>query len=162
MGTTQNERPKVDDEKVIMAALKKYEKEIAAHNLDEQTLVASYRPFCDGFEWAKELESRFGYQGSMSLVEFLDGLSSAIFWQRDKAVKRWVKEQGIKPKLSVGDKFSFTDPYEFEGVEMEVVGISAEVACYLVQSEGHERYPLGGTTRRLLTFEEVECLPLIK
>lgn len=162
MGTIKIKRPKVDDEEVIVAALKMHEKEIAAHDLDEQILIASYHPFCDGFEWVKELESRFGYSGSMSLAEFLDGLSSAIYWQRDKAVKRWVKEQGIKPKLSVGDKFNFIEPYEFEGAVMEIVGIAAEVACYAVQSKGHERYPLGGTTRRLLTFEEVECLPLIK
>ncbi len=58
----------------------------------------------DGYRAARELETRRGWIGAdENLVEILAGLPSALMNATDAAVREWVKANGIRPKLNVGD-----------------------------------------------------------
>lgn len=124
----------------------------------ETDLVMCLRTWGNGYEVAKNLEDR-GWDPDAQLVDLLDAnpLDDAL----REAVQAWVLEQGITPKLKVGDvaRIKVNWPPRnappspdgfYEGV---IERVEEKTAEYIVRVAEHGHGPGGGY---VLPFERVE------
>jgi hypothetical protein len=58
----------------------------------------------DGYEAARELESRHGWSPDAQLVEILDGWHFHCYRAQQVALKRWVADYDIKPQYELGTR----------------------------------------------------------
>jgi len=113
--------------------------------------------FHDGYEMAKELEDRYGWDADSELVDVLDGAS--FYGPRKKAVMAWIRDNAITPKLSIGQVVKAKQgKYSKEINEGEIVKID-EGGIYIVMipALGHVREGIG-THGCCLAWEDVEAL----
>lgn len=88
----------------------------------------------DGYTIARRLEDDFGIEGSEALVDICSGIQDLFRWEHQRAVAEWVKEEGVKPKLSIGDRVTFL------GKECFISGIDEGQAQYLVSETSPKSY----------------------
>jgi hypothetical protein len=95
----------------------------------------------DGYRIAQDLE-HLGWNADAQLVELMETLGHERSEAHRAIVHQWVIDEGITPKLAVGDQVSFTqrrpEGNRFEG---EITKIDGEHAQYLINvpSLGHVR-----------------------
>lgn len=117
----------------------------------------------DGYRIAQDLE-HLGWSADAKLVELMDTLANERSDAHRTIVRQWVIDQGIAPKLAVGDQVSFTqrrpEGNRFEGEITKVDGEHAQYTVF-VPSLGHVRE--SALTRRgiqtlgtIVPFEDVE------
>ena len=86
----------------------------------------------DGYQMARALDDEFAclIDPDRDLVEELDNASHELYTALKAAVRAWVAEQGIKPKLAQGDKVMVT----LEGTTWDgIIGkVDPKVAEYVV------------------------------
>ena len=58
----------------------------------------------DGYEIAKELDSRYYWDSDAELVDILDDLTFLFHDVKSFLVKKWIKDNNISPKYQKGDK----------------------------------------------------------
>lgn len=116
-------RPKITEEMIAIAA-----EEIAAKvNGDAGTIAKYYKHRMDGYELARELDRRAGWELTMSDVEELDCMGVIVDELHRAAEKKWIEENDIQPPLAIGARIK-------EGVISGVCHHSA--ARYLVKENG--------------------------
>ncbi|MCB2191710.1 MAG: hypothetical protein KQI62_09095 [Deltaproteobacteria bacterium] len=108
----------------------------------------------DGYQMARALDDEFAclIDPDRDLVEALDNASHELYMAHKAAVRAWVAEQGIRPKLALGDKVRVT----LEGTTWEgIIGeVDPELAEYVV-SRPAKGEPVG--SGRVLPCEQVEA-----
>ncbi len=109
----------------------------------------------DGYEIVKKMENDLGYAGDSYLVELMDDATTVCSCAYYEFVKKWVKEEGIKPTLNIGDKVVYT--HKSTNVEGIITGVDLLEAQYLVFSEsrGHVRSGVG-SHGCYIPFEDVK------
>lgn len=137
------ERPKVTPEMIAAAANK-----LASQNgwrTDQAADVAKvYRSHMDGYELAKELESRCYWDISVMDVNDLDCMDSEVREIHRSACLAWAKEHDIQPPLPIG---TMTTRGEITGI------YDHDAACYLVRKSGETN-----ESRRLIVrFEDARA-----
>jgi hypothetical protein len=137
---TMMARPKVTPEMIAEAAQK-----LATGNgwdADQAADVAKvYRDHMDGYELAKELESRCLWGITVMDVDALDCMASEVLEIHRAACTTWAKEQDTQPPLPVG---AMTTKGEITGI------YEHDAACYLIRETGETR-----ESRRLIVrFED--------
>lgn len=120
------ERPKVTPEMIAQAAQK-----LAAENgwdADQVADVAKcYRRNIDGYELAKELESRCCWSITVMDVDALDCMDSEVREIHRQVCIAWAKEHDIQPPLPIGTMT----------MRGEITGVSQyDGACYLIREHG--------------------------
>lgn len=120
------ERPKITQEMIVQAAQK-----LAADNGWDDNQVADlakvYGPYMDGYQLAKELESRCYWNITVMDVDALDCLDTEVRAIHRAACMAWVKEHDIQPPLPVG---TMTTQGEIAGI------YEHDAACYLIREHG--------------------------
>ena len=126
---------------------------------DEADLAAGIRKVIpgnhrDGYQMAQALDAdpMFLIDPDRDLVEALDNASHELYMAHKAVVRAWVAEQGIRPKLALGDKVRVT----LEGTTWEgIIGkVDPELAEYVV-SRPAKGEPVG--SGRVLPCEQVEA-----
>jgi len=136
-------RPKVTPEMIEQAAQK-----LATENCwgDDQVadVVKCYRNHMNGYELAKELESRCCWSISVMDVEELDSMDSEVREIHRTACLAWAKENDIRPPLQIGTITT----------QGEITGIYAHNgACYEIRKNGETN-----ESRRLIVrFEDARA-----
>jgi len=120
------ERPKVTPEMIAQAAQK-----LAAENGWDAEQVADvakcYRSHIDGYELAKELESRCYWSISVMDVDALDCIDSEVREIHRAACLAWAKDHDVQPPLPIGTMTT----------RGEITGISThDAAAYLIRENG--------------------------
>lgn len=95
----------------------------------------------DPYEIGKEFERIFAYEVDSEFLDLCDKL--VTIWNREyeKAEKIWVKDNGIKPHLSEGDRGLWNKPNEKEGIPVVIKRIITDKALFVVKrvdSEGKD------------------------
>ena len=106
----------------------------------------------NGFEIARDLD-RYGRVNGINaeLVEILDSASSYVWGARDKLVREWVRETGVKPSLAKGQRIKGR---WHEGV---ITGFCEDITSYLmVPDDEQERFRNGGG--HIIPYEEAELV----
>lgn len=138
------ERPKVTQELIADAA-----RQAAAENgwdadMADQ-LAQAYRPGIDGYELAKELESRFLWSISAQDVESLDVMETEVRMLHHAKCIEWVAQNGIQPPVPIGTMTT----------RGEITGISDYLpAYYLVREHGQT----DESRRLLIPFEDARAV----
>ncbi len=83
----------------------------------------------DGYELARDFE-REGYDSDEQLVDILSSVNHELSSILDKAVKKWVIDNDIKPELSIGTEVRVK--YGFKSVDGIINGYRKEHAQYAV------------------------------
>lgn len=114
----------------------------------------------DGYNMAKELESKCGYDSDSQLVSILDYAFSVYNKILGKKVKQWVIDCEIEPEYDLGTNVYFKKS-EFSKDSGEIVGYYKEEAKYIIQTEEYKAKnpsnadkPLG----LLIKYEDAEKL----
>lgn len=117
------QRPTVTDAMKLEAA-----RQIAtANDWDVETIAAAYQHPMDGYELARELDRRHGWDLRRNDVDELDNMESLVRAQLEAAEKAWVTEHQIAPTLPVGTRIK-------QGV---IAGVSEYLAArYKVKEDG--------------------------
>lgn len=137
------ERPKVTKE-MIAAAAKKLATENGWDTNQATDLAKVYRSHIDGYELAKELESRCCWDITVMDVDALDCMDSEVREIHRAACLAWVREHDIQPPLPIG---TMTPKGEITGI------YEHDAACYLIRENGETN-----ESRRLIVrFEEVRA-----
>ncbi len=135
------ERPKITQEMIVQAAQK-----LAADNGWDDSQVADlakvYAPYMDGYQLAKELESRCYWNITAMDVDALDCLDTEVRSIHRAACMAWVKEYNIQPPLPVG---TMTTKGEITGI------YEHDAACYLIREHGN--LP-NDSCRQIVRFED--------
>jgi len=133
-------RPKITKEIIIQAAVKFVEKNKLESDCVTE-LCQCYSVFDNGFELAKSLESRFGWDISASDVEMLDCFDDMVQDLHRAECFKWAKDNNIYPPLPIGTMTNFG----------KITGIyTHDAAKYLIKE--HDEI---GTSRRIIKFEDV-------
>lgn len=90
-------------------------------------LASVYRGHMDGYELAKQLESRYGWIISVMDVEALDCMSSEVDALHRKVCIGWASENQIQPPLPIG---TMTTRGEIAGI------YEHEAATYRIRAHG--------------------------
>lgn len=137
------ERPKVAPEMIAQAAQK-----LAAENgwdADQAADVAKvYRTHMDGYELAKELESRHYWDISVMDVDALDCMDSEVREIHRAACFAWAKEHDVQPPLPIG---TMTTRGEITGI------YEHDAACYKIRENGETN----GLRRLIVRFEDARA-----
>lgn len=111
----------------------------------------------DGYQIARKLEDD-GWDPDSELVDILDNLP---FYQvKAEAVRNWIAENNIKPKLTVGTQVkTLASSGSKRLVEGEIVDVRLDAGQYtvMVPSLGHVRSGLG-THGNCINWEDLEEL----
>lgn len=102
--------------------------------------------YTDGFELAKRLEDRAGWDCNFAMAEVLDGYSGAWREEITAEEKRWAERNDVKPPLPDGTRITF-DPDGQRGVIIRVYPYG--VASFLVKVDGEP-----DNTQRVVRFED--------
>jgi hypothetical protein len=133
-------------EDIIRTAAKELLKDPVFMGIDEmyaEDIVEAYDSFYDGYELAKELDNRYGWDINIEMVNSLDGMDSIVSNMVREKEREWVKEYDIKPELEVGTKIK-------QGI---IKGVDEyRPATYKVQREVETRKGY----YRLVKFEDAE------
>lgn len=107
-------------------------------------IKAVFRRHMDGYEIAKELDSRFGYDPNPEMVESLDLMQHEVDEVHQEELKKWVEVNNITPPFEIGTEIT-------EGF---ITGICTHyAACYLVRKhEVPEDHP--NNPRLIVKFED--------
>lgn len=137
------ERPKVTQEMIVQAAQK-----LAAENrwdADQAAEVAAeYRTHMDGYQLAKELDSRHGWRISVMDVDALDCMDSEVREIHRAACLAWAKEHDVQPPLPIG---TMTTRGEITGI------YEHDAAYYKVREPGETN----DSRRLLVKFEDARA-----
>lgn len=137
------ERPKISHEMIAQTVQK-----LAAENgwdADHAADVAKeYRPYMDGYELAKELESRHYWDISVMDVDALDCMDSEVREIHRAACAVWVKENDIQPPLPIGTMTT----------RGEITGIYEHNAAYYQIRENGET---NDSRRLIVRFEDARA-----
>jgi hypothetical protein len=110
-----------------------------------EDLVDVYDHFSDGYELAKRLDDRYGWELNIEMVNSLDSMDSIVSGIVRVKEKQWVEEYNIQPELEIGTKIK-------EGV---IHGVSKyHPATYEVLRYGETRKNRYG----LIKFEDAEVI----
>lgn len=127
----------------------------------------------DGYEAASDLD-REGWYPDAGLVNILEGVN--IHSARDECVREWLEQNGVTPKLKVGDRVNLANAANRLGISRnerakilaspepvvgEVIGIRDGRYTLNVPALGHVRPDGIGVTGIVLDFEEVEKLEVV-
>lgn len=116
-------RPTVTDAMKLAAA----QQVAKALNGDAETIAQAYTHPMDGYELARELDRRYGWDLRRDDVDELDVMESLVREQLEAAEKAWVAECNVKPPLPIGTRIK-------QGVIAGVSDYSA--ATYKVKEDG--------------------------
>lgn len=109
--------------------------------LDEdskQDLIEAIRSgFGDGYESASYLEQNCYWEPDSELVYILDDIYFCSRKAEDKAIRKWVKEEGIQVPFEKGQQIKFK--YEGKTWDGEIVEVDNDLARVLVyvKDKGH-------------------------
>ena len=107
------------------------------------SIAENYRPYIDGFELGKALDSE-GWRIDVMAVDDLDCMDNNVRELLRAACKQWAEENDIQPPLPVGTMID----------EGEITGIyEHDAACYLVKLHGEDD---SSTRRRIIKFEDAK------
>jgi hypothetical protein len=107
--------------------------------------------FADGFEVAKRLEDRAGWDCNFAMAEVLDGYGHACGREIEAEERRWAERNDVQPPLPDGTRILFA-PRDERGV---IEGVStSRAASFLVRVDGE-----ADNTRRLVRFEDARPDP---
>lgn len=95
--------------------------------------VLRHRRHDDGYELTKQFEDK-GFQGSVLLVEDLDGVSSEAYDIEKAYVKKWVADNSIALDKNIGDIICFDD--RGKEITAEIMQIFHDIAAYCVWWDG--------------------------
>ena len=123
------------------------------HMADDIAMHATH--YGDGYELAKELESRAGWDDiDMQMVEALDSYSTCLDHCLEKAKRQWAAENNIQPPYPVGSRVRSL--LRWNNITGTITSISPHhAACYEVQADGTAPED---STRRIIEYEAVELL----
>lgn len=100
-----------------------------------------YRRYVDGYELARHLDDRCGWDMDADTVERLDNVQYRVREEHDRRCWAWVREHNIQPPFPVGTVIK----------EGTITGVSKHSpATFEVLMPGDE----GSTRRRLIQFED--------
>lgn len=108
-------------------------------------------PHTDGFEMAKRLETRAGWDCNFAMAEVLDGWGYECGREIEAEERRWAERNDVQPPLADGTRIMFA-PRDERGV-IESVSTYG-VARFLVRVDGE-----ADNTRRLVRFEDARPDP---
>lgn len=100
----------------------------------------------NGYEYAKELESKGAFSINSIIVDALDGISIVLYNLNKNHIKQWVKDNNIKPIHKVGDLVEYED-YRKGKIREVIKDINLEEGIYHVRISDKES--------RLIPFENV-------
>ena len=84
---------------------------------------------CNGYYYTRELEENYGAINiGTDLILLLDDVSIELMKKREEMVKKWVKENDIKPKYKIGDEVKYK--YGFDDKIGVITDIDYESAIY--------------------------------
>ena len=158
-------RPKRNNEEIMSETAKVIAKKVLSwtrqdYFTEEDVIDALCKvlPFSDdGYELAKEMEDE-GFDADSELVSIMEGASWELDRQHRKAVKQWVKDNDIRPKLKEGDEIHIQvrqrDRTKYDAIIAEVREETAEYMV-AVPDLGHIKEGLG-THGYILRYEWVE------
>lgn len=137
-------RPTITDDLVFDVAKLVYPDEDDARSIAEH--------FCrhmDGYELAKELDSRAWWDCDRNDVDKLDGVICKVERQLREAEKKWCEENDIQPSLPVGTRLQL--PRDRLGT---ITGVADKhsPACYLVKDDD-DSDETSGNRRFIIKFE---------
>ena len=156
---TKIERPTFD-ESMVSELAKSVGEIVKGHHsyndlescIEDAKTVLEWNYNSDGFELAKEFENK-GYEGSTSLVDDLDCVSSDASDILKKAIEKWVKENDIKLDLSIGALVVF-DARRKNNEDGEIVKLYPETAQYGIWCESLNQPK--GKTHYMVNFEKLK------
>lgn len=137
------ERPRVTNELICAASAEFCERH--KWNSDQsKDLAKVYAAHLDGYELAKALDDKFGWDIDEQVVETLGCFSNCVREAHRKMCLAWAKENNIQPPLPVGTMTTVG----------EITGIYAhDAACYEIKRPGDR-----DTTRSIVRFEEARAV----
>jgi hypothetical protein len=113
-------------------------------------LIKHGRHHMDGYELAKALDDYAHWDCNFEMVEILDGFSSAVSSQIDRAEKDWANLTSPQPPHPIGTRVKL-----FRGELGTIDGIyEYGAAKYLVKIDGST-----GNGRRIINFEDAVPVP---
>lgn len=99
----------------------------------------------DGYEIVDQLRHTYDWVVDSDLIDIMDNVSSMMFDIHDDVVSLWVLNNGIKPKLQVGQSVTFHRHEMVDSQDLthgKIVKIDVKHAVYEVSSEiGRVRLP---------------------
>ena len=95
-------RPTITDAMKLEAARQVAE----AVNGDAETIAAAYLHPMDGYELARELDRRYGWDLTRADVDELDNMESKVRRQLEAAEKAWAAKNSIEPTLPIGTRIT--------------------------------------------------------
>lgn len=108
--------------------------------------VIYYDRTLNGYEYAKELESNGAFGMNSIIVEQLDCISNKFYDLNKIHIKKWVKENNIKPLYNIGDLVEYQD-YRGGKIQEIIKHINKDEAIYHIR--------ISDTESRLIPFENV-------
>lgn len=106
----------------------------------------------DGYDLAKELDRRYGWEITASIVENLDTLSGEIWSLHRKAEKDWADKFDIQPPYEGGTRVKIKS-----GEKGTITGVSPyDGAKYHVKIDGDPQAEPPTNSRRVVNFEDCE------
>lgn len=116
-----------------------------------EDIAEQYGMHMDGFELAKALDQRCGWDTSRDDMDELDGMDSNVRELLKAAEKAWFEANNIQPPLPIGAKVN--TPNNGKG---EITGIyQYDVARYEVKPIGQDDAATGNR-RFIINFEDAE------
>lgn len=155
-------RPKLDD--VLDKAVEKLGEEVLdwlaqsdcpTDELDDDVkdvLADAIRSGDDGYNTAKELESRCGFDPDTSLVTILDDASSIGRQMVDAATRQWLATTDVRPKLTVGTTVTITKAFKRDETSGVIDEIDMKSGQYYVKLHPSD------TSRRIFDWDVLEAL----
>jgi len=161
METYINERPTELSEEQEIEFCQRLAKEVVANRWSESHIEAivhdlkSLFVFENGYQMAKELEGIYSlgsYDIDTPFIEWLDDLFSKYDDETNNNVKRWVKENDIKPLYRIGTQLKVIEGSTFRLFEKPIFinGYLENTAKYLVSNEK------GSKRNIVLDYEYIE------
>ncbi len=153
------QRPHEQDDLVIKRTLELFMPKVISYlgsdwHESEQESVKDHisdvlRNNSDGYDMARELESRHHWEQDRALVDLMDEGESYQRQAHRELLKQWIEVYGIKPARKIGDTVSTTN-WHRKGQFGEITKIYEDRAEYAVHFPDQ---PL--TSAQLLKYEEV-------
>ena len=151
------ERPRASDPRIKLAVIDRLAADCLGWS-DSSTLeewkeaLGRAHLHDNGYEIARDLDRYARVNGiDAELVEILDSASSYVWDAREELVKQWVRETGVKPSLSVGQRIK--SKFDVGTIS----GAKEDVASYLMIPDGEEeKFKNGGGV--YVPYEEAELL----
>lgn len=156
--------PRTPPDEIKLAAARETAEEIAQAGLggrgrteDIESMaadIAKHARFCDdGYELAKNLDDREGWEINAHLVEYLDSHSFTLANYRDAWLKQWLVDNKVEPPFPPGTRVKYCHGQK----SGTITGIyEYRPACYLIKDDNDPDANTERCRRAVVWWDQVE------